>query len=301
MNERPTRLQLVIISGASGSGKTTALHSFEDAGYFTVDNLPPALLPSLATFCLENDFAKVAVVVDARVREAVRMFEPNVRLLRDQGHSVKVLFLDTEDHVLVARFKESRRPHPFYHPLAQPQIKSIEEAIEVERTLLEEVRAMADRVVDTTTLTPTALRHQLQDMYADTDATGMQIVVLSFGYKYGIPVDADLVFDVRFLCNPHYVPELQAHDGRDDVVKQFVFSDPRAKPLLEKMEALIDYTLPEYEAEGKAYLTIAIGCTGGKHRSVVLAEALAAYLRGRGAHVAVRHRDLPEPSQGKEA
>lgn len=301
MNDRQTQLHLVVISGISGSGKTTALHSFEDSGYFTVDNLPPALLPHLAAFCLENGFAKVAVVIDARIHEAIGSFEPYAQLLRDQGHSVKVLFLDTEDHVLIARFKESRRPHPFYHPLAYPHIQSIEEAIQAERALLEDVRAMADRVVDTTTLTPTALRRQLQDMWGDVETAGLQIVVLSFGYKYGIPVDADLVFDVRFLCNPHYVPELQTHDGRDDVVKQFVFSDPRAKPLLEKMEALIDYTLPEYEAEGKAYLTIAIGCTGGKHRSVVLAEALAEHLRGRGAHVAVRHRDLPEPPDGKEA
>lgn len=292
-------MHLVIISGLSGAGKTTALHSFEDAGYFTVDNLPPQLLAQFVGFCEKSGWPRGAVVVDARVRQDIALLLPAVQSLRELGNEVEIVYLDAQENTLVSRFKESRRPHPLYTAEPWAPGQGIQEAVQKERELLQEIRAAADRLIDTTSLSPMALRHQLQEDYGKEQQTGMHITVLSFGYKYGVPIDADLVFDVRFLCNPHYVPELQEHDGRDTIVREFVFSDPRTAPFLERMESLVDYAIPHYEAEGKAYLTIAIGCTGGKHRSVVLAECLAAHLRCLRERVAVRHRDIPqgEPSR----
>jgi UPF0042 nucleotide-binding protein len=207
---------------------------------------------------------------------------------------VETLFLDASDDTLVHRFKESRRPHPLYGSEGPDgAVSGIQEAIDAERALLRAGREMADRVIDTSTLSAVQLRELMHTNYTPDTRPGLLVTVLSFGFKHGLPIDADLVFDVRFLTNPHYVAELQARDGRDAEVAAYVHADPLTQPFAARMIDLIEYALPEYEREGKAYLNIAIGCTGGKHRSVVLAEDLTVRLREDGYRVALRHRDLP--------
>jgi UPF0042 nucleotide-binding protein len=206
---------------------------------------------------------------------------------------IETLFLDASDDALIHRFKETRRPHPLYNePLAGIAESGILEAIHAERSLLHAIRGQADQVIDTSALSATQLRHLLHATYAPDSRPGLLVTVISFGFKHGLPVDADLVFDVRFLDNPHYVPELKGLDGRDAPVADYVHRDPLTQPFAAKMFDLIAFALPEYQREGKAYLNIAIGCTGGKHRSVVLSEDLAARLRADSYRVALRHRDI---------
>lgn len=288
-------MRFVVLTGPSGSGKTLAMHSFEDAGYYAVDNLPPRLLPDLLAFCQETGQERVAVVTDTRCGAALSELPDVLQELSKAGFHAETLFLDASDETLIRRYKETRRPHPMLQAAAGGETElGIMEAIAAERALLEPIRALTDRIVDTTSLTAAQLRETLRAAYAQNAPLGMLITVTSFGFKHGLPIDADLVFDVRFLANPHYVAALQDLDGRNPRVAEFVHQDPRTQSFQQKMQDLVEFALPQYQQEGKAYLNIAIGCTGGRHRSVVLAEDLATRLQERGARVVLRHRDLPE-------
>jgi UPF0042 nucleotide-binding protein len=280
----------VLITGMSGSGKTLVSHIFEDLGYFCVDNLPPRLLPMLVDLSREypQQMKHVALVIDTRSGELFAEMLTSVRYVAEQSVPIQILFLDCSDEMLVQRFKETRRKHPLFH-----QHPTILQSIRAERVLLEEVRACADRVIDTSHLAPHELRAIIEAEYGiQEQKAGIAVNVVSFGFKYSIPPEADLVFDVRFLANPHYIAHLRPLDGRDALIQQYVLADPLAGEFIQKLQELIDFTLPQYIREGKAYLTIAIGCTGGRHRSVVIAEQVAAFLREKGYRVNVQHRDV---------
>lgn len=280
----------VVVTGFSGAGKSHAIRALEDLGYFCVDNLPIALLPTFADLSLNSTDKgrRAAVVIDVREREALGRF-PTVyrRLQRQGGTRVRLLFLDADDAVLQRRFSETRRPHPLAGS------RSVAEGLAEERRLLAPIRRLADQVIDTTSLNVHELRRRVREM-ADEDAGSSALVVtlVSFGFRRGLPADADLVFDVRFLPNPHFVPSLRKWTGRNPSVSRYVL---RTKPAIRFMKLTTDllrFLIPQYIAEGKAYLTIAIGCTGGKHRSVALVEAFAKRLRTtKGIELQVRHRD----------
>lgn len=291
-------MRFVLITGPDGAGKTYALHSFQDADYYAVDNIPPALLPALAAHCREEGRQRVAVVADTRSGPAFAELPVILQDMEKAGFAVEVLFLDAVNETIVQRYKETRRPHPL---LAEendlPPDSGLLAAIEAERELLQNVRALADRTLDTTGMTVAQLRDAILAAYGAETRPGMQVAITSFGFKYGLPIDSDLVFDVRFLNNPHYIAALKAYNGLDAQVKRYVHDDPRAAPFQTLMSDLIAWTLPEYQREGKSYLNIAIGCTGGKHRSVVLAEDLAERLRGEAWRVVVRHRDIGQNSE----
>jgi UPF0042 nucleotide-binding protein len=234
-----------------------------------------------------TDEARIACVTDVRAGSHLHELEPALRELTQQGVTPLLLFLDASDPVLVNRFKETRRKHPIPVPGG-----GILGSIHAEREMLKELKEHADKVIDTTDYNPRALTHALSELFGRNGSReGIMINVTSFGFKHGLPLDADLVFDVRFLANPHYVRELRWQDGRDEAVRTYVQQDARTQPFLEKLFDLVDFTLPQYVAEGKAYLTIAIGCTGGRHRSVMVAEELAAFLRRNGYDPLVQHRD----------
>ena len=284
-------MRFVVITGPSGAGKTLALHSFEDAGYYTVDNLPTSLLPSLVRFCENSGYERGAVVIDTRSGDTFRDLPDVVTQLRKEGSSIEVLYLDAGDDTLVHRYKETRRPHP--QILAgKTHERGIVEATEIEREALQSIRALSDSVLDTTPFSAMQLRDAIYSAYARDSRPGLLITITSFGFKYGLPIDADLVFDVRFLANPHYVPELKRHDGREVEVADFVHADVNTEPFFQKMTDLIEFAIPQYEREGKAYLNISIGCTGGKHRSVVLSADLLRKLEEDGHSVVIRHRDI---------
>lgn len=280
----------LVVTGFSGAGKSHAIRALEDLGYFCVDNLPIALLPTFADLTLNarETGRRAAVVIDVRERQALGRF-PLVyrRIQRQGGERVRLLFLDAADSVLVRRFSETRRPHPLAGS------KSVSEGLAEERRLLAPIRKLADQVIDTSALTVHELRRRVREI-TDSPAASTPLVVtlMSFGFRRGVPADADLVFDVRFLPNPHFVTALRRWSGRNAQVAQYVL---RSKPAIRFMKLTTDllrFLIPQYVAEGKAYLTIAIGCTGGKHRSVALAEAFAKRLAAvKGIDVRVRHRD----------
>ncbi|GBC94087.1 Nucleotide-binding protein [bacterium HR15] len=290
--------QLVVLTGLSGAGKTLALQTLEDIGYFCIDNLPPSMLAMLFTRAKRGQ--RVAVVVDARAGEPLTDAVQTIQRGRNQRIPVEVLFLDCADEVLLRRFKETRRPHP----LANSEWRrvdsegrtaqgSLQDAITRERELLAPLREIADRTLDTTLFRPQDLREAIRAMYHEANAPApLRLRIISFGYKYGIPADADLVFDVRFLRNPHYVPELQPRPGTDPAVQDYVLGDKQTQAFLAELERFLAHLLPQYRQEGKAYLTIGIGCTGGRHRSVVLANYLGEWFAQQGYRAAVEHRDL---------
>lgn len=275
----------------SGAGKAAAARTFEDIGFTVVDNVAPNLLPAVVEHSAHSGVMQVAIVTDARSGDEFEGLLPVVEVLRREYARLTLLFLDASDQVLVQRFKETRRKHPLYSPQG-----GILPSIEREREMLSKAREAADKTIDTSALAPSELRAILEASFSPgTDAEQkMTITVVSFGFKHGLPLDADLVFDVRFLRNPHYVDALRPFDGRDKAVRDYVFDDPDTGPLLGKLYDLIDFSLPRYLHEGKAYLTIAIGCTGGRHRSVAISEALAGMLRDKGYRVFVQHRDIPQ-------
>ena len=285
----PTSLaHVVIITGMSGAGRSQAANVLEDVGYFVVDNLPLDVVPHLVNSVgvVDGSRSRVAVVVDSRSGvDAVTLDLALIDLHRD-GIPTTVLFLDADDRALVRRFEESRRPHPV------PRTALIA-SITAEREAFEEVRAAADVIVDTTDLSVHQLRDHLRRAFAADQRPTMRVDLTSFGFKKGIPRVADVMFDVRFLPNPHWVPELRPQTGLDEPVREYVFSHDEAGTFLAKVTDLLDFLIPEYEAEGKSYLTIAVGCTGGKHRSVAMAEAIGQHLTAAGVDTAVHHRDLP--------
>ena len=280
---------LLVITGMSGAGKTLALHALEDAGYFCVDNLPPRLLPTLVDLCSQSrqPIAKVALVADVRGGEFFRDLTDAIGKLRSESYEVRIFFLEASDEVLVQRYKETRRRHPLSN-----NGRDLLQAIQLEREQLAEIRELADEVIDTSGLTPQQLRDEILRRLQLGDGTTMQVKVVSFGFKYGVPVDADLVFDVRFLPNPNYDPALRPLTGQDERVKEFVLKQTETKEFLSRLKALLEFTLPLYRREGKSYLTIAVGCTGGRHRSVTLAEAIAEIVKANGFVCTVLHRDI---------
>jgi UPF0042 nucleotide-binding protein len=280
-------LHLVVVTGMSGAGRSTALRALEDLGHFCVDNIPPALIPQLIELLAKDgELMRAAFGVDVRTVGFLEGVDALVDVLSAGGHAVEILFLECQDPELVRRFSETRRAHP----LAPGG--NLLAAIARERERLAPLRARAGLIIDTTGLTPHDLRRALVDYIARGGQRSHMVTrVVSFGFKYGVPVDADLVFDLRYLSNPHFVPQLRPKTGLDREVAEFVMAAPEAKELLVDLSLLLGKLLPRYEREGKAYLTIALGCTGGKHRSVALAEALGAELR-RAGEIVVDHRDL---------
>jgi len=278
-------LHVVVVTGLSGAGRSTALHVLEDLGFFCVDNLPPSVVPQmLATLAPEAAISKVALGIDVRTGAFLEAADQVFNDLTASGHDVEILFLDAADSALVQRYSETRRPHP----LAPGG--DLLEAIQNERERLATLRARARHVIDTTRLNVHDLRRLLVDLVARTGGRPRMVTrLVSFGFKYGLPVDADLVFDLRYLPNPHFVPELRPKTGKDADVAAFVLGAPETQELLEDLTRMFLRMLPRYEREGKAYLTIAIGCTGGRHRSVAVAEELGKRLGDR--EVVVVHRD----------
>lgn len=280
----------LIITGLSGAGRSTAADTLDDHGWLVIDNLPPALIPEVSELVSrpgdENEDEKVALVSGRGGAEYVEELSAALAQLRKAGNEVRVLFLDAADDVLVRRFKGTRRRHPV-------AADSVAEGITKERAVLEDIKEQADVVIDTTELNVHQLRDRVVELFERPDAAaGMQTSVVSFGYKHGVPLDSDVVLDCRFLPNPHWVDELRPHTGLDEPVREYVMTQPETKEFLAKLDDLLDLVLPGFVKEGKAYLTIAVGCTGGRHRSVVLAEEVARSLRHHGFSPAVHHRDL---------
>lgn len=289
-----SEIRFVIITGLSGAGKTVALHSMEDMGYFCIDNLPPALMPRFAGLLAapENYVDQVALVIDIRGGGFFEKAAEAINEMETEGDST-TLFLEATDEELVQRFKETRRRHPLAGQ------GSVLEALQRERESLLPLREQADHVIDTTDLRPADLRARLFSLFGGGEETKrLFISVISFGFKNGLPRDADLVFDVRFLPNPHYVEDLRPMTGLNAEVEEYVWSAPLTQEFFSRMVDLLTFLLPQYQNEGKSQLTIAIGCTGGRHRSVVLARQLGLHLREGGYPVVIEHRDL-DPSGGE--
>jgi len=281
-------LRVVIISGLSGSGKTTALRALEDIGFYCVDNMPVVLLPQFLEIqsAQTKNIAQVAMVMDLRENTFIETYKSIFEQIRLQGYKIEILFLDARDDALLNRFSETRR----VHPLSQA---SVMEGIQRERLLLRGLKEMADRVIDTTTCNVHQLKDTVQSHFlSSTTAKRLFINLISFGYRYGLPVDADLVFDVRFLPNPYYVETLKTYNGNHEDVREYVLGAEASVTFLRKLFEMMEFLLPLYEKEGKPRLTIAMGCTGGKHRSVVMASELLTYFSRRDYPVNVNHRDI---------
>ncbi len=282
-------VSFVIITGLSGAGKSFAIKCFEDIGYFCVDNLPTTLIPTFAELTSRStrDIRNVALGIDVREGEYLPHLLEALQELRRRNHRVEVLFLEAGEEALVRRYHESRRKHPLAGN------GNILDGIRAERKALAQFREIADRIVDTSTLTV----HQFKDLLIELYGTpktrpGLATSLISFGYKHGIPYDADLVFDARFLPNPHFVDGLRTLDGRDPAVREYIFRHDESRQFLTRLQELLTFLLPFYRREGKAYLTIAVGCTGGRHRSVALVEALRQFLESQSLPPTVVHRDL---------
>ena len=281
-------MRFVIVTGMSGSGKTQAIHFFEDLGYFCIDNMPPALIPMLANMLasVKDKFRNVALVIDIRVGNMINELLGQVEELREK-YNVRLIFLDTNDNTLVSRYKETRRNHPLNNP--DGLLASIQE----ERRMLFKLRESSDYVIDTSYMTSNQLRERFMDIYNLTAVNSMfEIKVLSFGFKHGIPTDADLVFDVRCFPNPFYEPELKHKTGNDREVQEYVMKFPTSQKFFEKLEDMMEFLVPLYVEEGRRSLVIAIGCTGGHHRSVTMANKLAEALGASGYTVDTIHRDI---------
>ncbi|HVF10923.1 MAG TPA: RNase adapter RapZ, partial [Abditibacteriaceae bacterium] len=261
---------------------------FEDFGFFCVDNLPPALIPMFAELCARGDVGRVALVTDVRGGSFFNDLNDALDKLRATGFAYQILFLDADDELLVQRFKETRRRHPL-----SDQFPVLQEAITAEREALLELRGQADKIVNTSHVTPRELREEIEKTFLDNpDTSQMLIRVESFGFKHGLPQDADLIFDVRFLANPNYDREIGHLDGNCAPVVEYVMREPVTQEFLQHLERFVNFCVPQFEKEGKAYLTIAVGCTGGRHRSVVISNQLANALRDHGYRANVNHRDL---------
>ena len=279
---------IVVITGLSGAGRSTAAKSLEDLGWFVVDNLPPGLLPTMVDLAARSNGAvtKMAAVVDVRSRAFSTDLKSAISDLGARRAAARVVYLEAADDTLVRRFDSERRPHPLQGT------GRVTDGIAAERELLREVRGDADLVLDTSRLNVHELRAKMRDFFGGGAAAGLRLSIVSFGYKYGLPVDADLVADCRFLPNPHWIAELAPLTGQDEPAREYVLSRPGAQEFLQYYSELLRVVLPGYEREGKRFVTLAVGCTGGKHRSVAMADELAARIADAGADVQVVHRDL---------
>ncbi len=276
-----------IVTGMSGAGKSQTINCFEDFGFYCVDNIPVELLPKMADLCSRSGrpLQRVALGIDIREGGFLRDFLGTVEQLKKQGVDCKIVFLEADDKTLLRRFSETRRRHPLG--------TSVEAGIKEERKQLLKIKELADKIIDSSNLTLSELKQRILELLDSRDThTEMQLSVVSFGYKYGLPVDSDLVWDVRFMPNPNYRPNLRTKTGRDAAVRRYVLATPQAQRFGKKFFEIVTESLPHYIQEGKSYLTIAIGCTGGRHRSVVMAEELSSYLKKRKYKVRVHHRDI---------
>ena len=286
-NGRRSRNELVVITGMSGSGKASVLKAFEDLGYYCVDNLPIELIPRFAELAQNSEYERTALVVDIREGDQFRKLPDILKSLK-KSLNTKVIFLEASEDALIRRFSETRRPHP----LGKSQ--SVHRAILHEREQLNEIRNAADFIIDTSKFNVHDLRaHALDKFRRSADENAIAVSCVSFGYKHGVPQDCDLLFDVRFLPNPHFIPELRPLTGRDAKVAKYVNSFPQTREFIDRISKLLIYLLPHYVREGKSYLTIGFGCTGGQHRSVMISEEVRKRLAKAKYHVAVTHRDSP--------
>lgn len=282
-------MELIIVTGISGSGKSSAVKVLEDIGYFCIDNMPPQLIPNFAAMCNENsEIQKVAIVTDIRGGTLFFKLSEVIAKLHISGIDVKVLFLEASREVLLKRFSETRRKHP----LDEVSGGDIAKAVDAEIELLGEIRENADYIVDSTFLSTNQLKEHIANLFLDKPTDRMIVSCMSFGFKYGAPSEADLVFDVRCLPNPFYIPELKEKTGLDAPVQEYVMGFEQSRILEEKLRDLIEFLIPHYVSEGKSRLVIAFGCTGGKHRSVTFAERMAAFLREKECKVRVLNRDI---------
>ncbi len=299
---------LVVVTGLSGAGKSTALHALADVGYYCVDNLPPALVSKTVQTCGEAGIARIALGIDIRVGAFLDAAEGAIEDLQGHPAGLQVVFLESADDALVRRFSETRRPHPMQTKVAKEVGSSgpfaVADGVRLERVRLASLRDLATMILDTTHMSVHELRRDVIAKFSPSSAAGPRMLVrmLSFGFKHGIPLDADLVFDVRFLDNPHFVRGLRELTGEDGLVREFVLASPGCAELLGHLDTLLDFALPRYQSEGKSYLTVAIGCTGGRHRSVAIAVAMARGLSERlGQPVGIIHRDAARGAMMKQA
>lgn len=282
-------MEFVIITGFSGSGKSSAVNALEDIGYYCIDNIPPVLIKDFANLCMKTEsLDKVAVVTDTRGGDFFADFVSVVAELKKIGLDFKILFLETSPHKLVTRYKETRRKHP----LAEKSDGSIEESVKLEEKLLQPVKELADYIVDTTMLTPQKLKNRIAEMFIKNSSDKLNVHIMSFGFKFAGVSDADLIFDVRCLPNPFYIDELRDLTGLQREVSSYVMKFDESQELYNKIEDLIDFLIPLYKKEGKSQVVIAFGCTGGKHRSVTFAQLLAKHLQNEDVHVTTSHRDI---------
>lgn len=283
-------MQFLIVTGMSGSGKSTAIDVLEDIGYYCIDNMPPELISKFTEICNQSGgkLEKVAFVADIRTGDFFMKLDGIINQLKTEQMNLKILYLDSSDDAIIRRYKETRRKHP----LDEAMHGNIRKAIEVERGMLFSLKSQADYYIDTSATSVSQFRERMYSMFLSPEQERMHIDVRSFGFKYGTMAEGDLVFDVRCLPNPFYVPELKNKTGLNPEVSEYVMKFPEAQELLRKLCDLIDFLLPLYEKEGKSQLVIAFGCTGGKHRSVTFAEALAAHLNGSGHKIRLSHRDI---------
>lgn len=287
-------MKCIIVTGMSGAGKSTVLRFLEDIGYFCVDNLPPSLIPKFIELCSKpgTDIEQVALGIDIRGGKLFDDLFTCLSEIENENHKFSILFMDATDEVLLKRFKESRRNHP----LARGE--RISAGIMRERDLLKDVKRRADYIIDTTHILARQLKEQINDIFLDNkDFDSLMITILSFGFKYGIPADSDLVFDVRFIPNPFYVSELKALTGNDVEVREYVMDCEESQIFIEKLDDMVSFLIPNYVKEGKNQLVIAIGCTGGKHRSVTLANELYSRLQKKGNSVIINHRDIDKDAK----
>lgn len=285
-------MEFVILTGLSGAGKTNTLHAMEDSGFYCVDNLPPLLLDTFYDLCdssTDTRLKKVAVVADARSGELFADIPEVLSKLRLDGKRFKILFLDAKPDVLLVRYKGTRRKHPLIGEITSG---SLEEAVALENELMKGVREMADYVIDTTMMTPNELKERVTTLFSAGAGDTLLVTCMSFGYKYGIPPEADLVFDVRCLPNPFYIKELKALTGLDEAVRSYILDFDVSKRFVEKLYDYIDFTLPLYRKDGKSELVIAVGCTGGRHRSVTVARLLNTHFLENGQKSSIHHRDI---------
>ena len=283
-------MRFVIVTGLSGAGKTEATKSLEDMGYFCVDNLPPRLIPKFAEACNSGNIEKVALVIDIRGGVFFDDLFESLMYLKSSEFKYEILFLDASDEILVKRFKEARRSHPL-----APQGRVLT-GISEERNKLRELKDRADIIIDTSKYAIRDLREKINEYYGDVKSPEKQlsITILSFGFKYGIPVDSDLVFDVRFIPNPFYIPELKKYSGSDEPVKKYVLDQKETQGFIEKLEDMLRFLIPNYIKEGKRQLIVSIGCTGGRHRSVAIANAIHEQLLNDSFDSRIEHRDISE-------
>jgi UPF0042 nucleotide-binding protein len=282
------RTRLVVVTGLSGSGRSATLKAFEDMGFYCVDNLPLMLLSAFVAFAQRTEEAfQSAIGIDIREKGFPDLFPALYGELKSQGCAIELLFLEASDETIVRRFSETRRPHP----LARGTTPLLD-GIRGERAALAEVKKLADRIIDTSDYTVHDLRQTIERHYAAGDGgRPMVITLLTFGYKFGVPYDIDLLFDLRFLPNPHFVPELSPYTGEDPRVREYIMAQPDSMEFLARLQGFIEYLLPRYRSEGKSYLTIGFGCTGGRHRSVAVSLMIAEWLRQRDYDVIIKHRD----------